>query len=279
MIQSVTLATVDQLFAYKKRGLELDGFPGYSDDQWGIKAHNRPYVDAVGNFRRGQTIVEVGGAYSSFPKYLAKKYGLEAWIADDFGLKTKDAIWSRWGDPQSLVEANPEVKYIFENFGEFSPSFPREYFDRIFTISTLEHVSPDRLHAVLSNMHVCLKPSGMEVHTIDVPVRGPRESFLFSLGDRFQLLRKISKRFYSDIRWWVDQFRKSGASLQCPVPNTFGLLDRSTLVESPDVVYRFYPPNNQPKPYRPAGSLLIILKKVVPEYMQPGSSQRSPVQI
>ena len=78
-------ATVQQLFAYKERGLPLKPFPGYSDDQWGIKAHNRPWIDVTGAFQRGERIVEVGGAYSLLPEYLAEKYGTESWIIDDFG--------------------------------------------------------------------------------------------------------------------------------------------------------------------------------------------------
>lgn len=87
-------ATVQQLFEYKERGLPLKPFPGYSDDEWGIKAHNRPWIDVTGAFQRGERIVEVGGAYSLLPEYLAEKYGTESWIIDDFGGYSKETdLW------------------------------------------------------------------------------------------------------------------------------------------------------------------------------------------
>ena len=47
-------ATIEQLFQYKSEGFSLEQFPGYSDDQWGIKAHNRPWVEQVGKFENNQ---------------------------------------------------------------------------------------------------------------------------------------------------------------------------------------------------------------------------------
>jgi len=47
VLTSCTLATVEQLFRYKKKGLQLEEFPGSTRDQWGIKAHNRPWIENV----------------------------------------------------------------------------------------------------------------------------------------------------------------------------------------------------------------------------------------
>jgi hypothetical protein len=52
-----SLATVDELFRYKDSGFKLDSFPGYTDDQWGIKAYNRPWIADVGQFQEGQKII------------------------------------------------------------------------------------------------------------------------------------------------------------------------------------------------------------------------------
>jgi hypothetical protein len=48
--------------------------------------------------------------------------------------------------------------------------------------------------------------------------------------------------------------------IKARAPSLLELLDRSTLVESPDVVYRFYPPNDAPKQYAPAASLLLVIE-------------------
>lgn len=101
-LTNASFAKISELFRYKENGFQLETFPGYTHDQWGIKAHNRPWIEEVGNFSKGQKILEIGGAYSLLPKYLTEKYNLEAWVGDDFGLPSKEQIWSRWGDPGKL---------------------------------------------------------------------------------------------------------------------------------------------------------------------------------
>ena len=110
VLAHASLASVEELFRYKQAGFELESFPGYSPDQWGIKAHNRPWIEDAGGFGAGQKVIEVGGAYSSFPYYLSAKYNLEAWIADDFGTSSGEATWSRCGDPKDLPRKFHPVK-------------------------------------------------------------------------------------------------------------------------------------------------------------------------
>jgi SAM-dependent methyltransferase len=254
------LAKVYDLFRYKEMGFKLEKFPGYTDDQWGIKAHNRPWIEEMGQFAEGQKIVEVGGAYSLLPKYLAEKYDLEAWIGDDFGMSANEPLWSRWGDPRELPEQYPSTKYIFKRFGTFSPKFPDAYFDRIFSVSTLEHIPEGERVNVFKDMHRCLKPGGLQVHTIDIPSQSPRETLFAGLGDKFPFLHRIDRRTYSAIRMWIDLIKSSGVNLKVKQPNSLNLLSKDVLFESPDVVYRFVPPNDAPKPYKPSASLLIVIE-------------------
>lgn len=260
ILTHVSLATVEELFRYKANGFSLEEFPGYSDDQWGIKAHNRPWIEEVGQFQGGHKIVEVGGAFSLLPKYLSDKFGLEAWIADDFGKSSGEMIWSRWGNPHELPEKYPSVKYTFENFGSFSEKHPTEYFDRIFTVSTLEHIPQNERINVLKDMHRCLKHGGRQLHTIDIEIPAMHMSMLTLLVDRFKIGRMIFNKYKSEIIRWVELFEQSGIKVQASIPSATILFDRKTLVESPDVVYRLYPPNNSPKPYCPAASLLLVIE-------------------
>lgn len=260
-LTSATLATVSELFRYKSQGFKLDIFPGYTYDQWGIKAHNRPWIEEVGRFAKGQKIIEVGGAYSLLPKYLSEKYGLEAWIGDDFGRSTGKSIWSRWGNPYELPTKYPTVKYVFEPFGCYSEEYPNQYFDRIFSVSTMEHISYQERLDVFKDMNRCLKPGGMQLHAIDIRKTTPlKRCLLYSLTDKFPIISKLSRRSISEIRSWIKLIEDSGIKIETTVPNSMSLLSRSTLVESPDVVYRFYRPNNEPKPYKPNASLLIIIE-------------------
>lgn len=260
-LRHISLATVDDLFRYKAAGFTLPDFPGFTDDQWGIKAHNRPWIEEAGRFASGQRVIEVGGAYSRLPEYLGTKYGVEPWIADDFGKGSPDVqLWSRWGDPTELPAKHPGVHYVFRRLGEVAPELPDEHFDRVFSVSTLEHIPRAARRSVLADMHRILAPGGMELHTIDIAVRPPRVVAAQWLAERIPPLRLLNRKLRSDIARWVNLFRKSGVRVD-RVPSSLALLDRSVLVESPDVVYRFYPPNDAPKAYRPAASLLLVIEK------------------
>lgn len=266
-LTKASLALVEELFRYKQKGFNLPDFPGYSNNQWGIKAHNRPWIEDFGDFTAGQKIIEVGGGYSLFPKYLSDKYGLEAWIGDDFGMSSEEKLWSRWGDPLELPARNPSVKYVFEKFGSFSPQFPDANFDRIFTISTLEHISPAKRLDVFMDMHRCLKPGGRQLHTIDISHVSLKSVLKTALMDELMKaiptllkLESINKHT-SEINKWINCIKTSGVNVGISNPSSIQLLDRRILIESPDVVYRFYPPNNSPKSYQPAASLLIVIER------------------
>lgn len=256
-----SLATVSQLFQYKQHGLDLEPFPGYTRDQWGIKAHNRPWVVDVGDFKQGQKIIEAGGAYSTLPKYLAKEFDLEAWVGDDFGEGSDESIWSRWGDPRDLPTKNPEVKYSYKNFGSFSETHPSDYFDRIFSVSTLEHIPWGVRLDVLKDMNRCLAPSGRQLHTIDIGTEPLRHTLIQAVKDRLPTLGPI-RTDRSEIRRWIRLLRESGIKIATDIPRVTRLLNREILVESPDVVYRFYPPIDAPTPYYPAASMLLIIDDI-----------------
>lgn len=265
VLKHATLATTEQLFRYKNQGFSLEefSFPGYTTDQWGIKAHNRPWVEEAGKFSSEQKIIEVGGAYSLFPKYLANKYGLEAWSGDDFGDYLGEiSMWSRWGDPMELPHKHPQIKYVFEAFGKYSEKYPNSYFDRIFSISTLEHIPQQYRLDVFKDMNRCLKPGGIQLHTIDISTKWEK-ILLYSLTDLVpKFMLKIHEKAISEIRYWIETIAKSGVKIQTSIPNYLSLLDRQILVESPDVVYRFYPPNDSPKLYKPSASLLLVIEDV-----------------
>lgn len=254
------LALVEELFRYKSQGFALEPFPGYTPDQWGIKAHNRPWIVEVGRFAHGQRVLEVGGAYSLLPKYLADRFGVEAYIGDDFGASSGEPLWARWGDPKQLPVRYPAVRYIFQPMGVGSVEYLDHSFDRIFTVSTLEHIPRNQLTAVFRDMHRCLRPGGMELHAIDVPIPTPRRGILAALVERCPLLPCGVRRRLSPIRDWVEIIRESGVRIEARPPSSLVLLNRRVLAESADVVYRFYPPNDAPKPYTPAASLLVVIE-------------------
>ena len=73
-------------------------------------------------------------------------------------------------------------------------------------------------------------------------------------------LSKLTQHDVLGIGGWIEIIKASGIKIETSYPNSISLLDRSTLVESYDVVYRFYPPNDAHKRYSPSASLLIIIE-------------------
>lgn len=257
-----TLATVEDLMRYKAEGIDIPDFADTSDDQWGIKTHNRPWVVEHGRWSDGQKIIELGGAYSRLSEWIADRYrDVEPWLGDDFGAADGRDLWSRWGNPQDLPAKAPTVTYQFENFGPGS-SYPTGYFDRLFSVSTLEHIPPEARVDVLGDAHRTLAPGGIELHTVDVRI--PLEvwqTLAAGAAERVGLTRLIERRYRTGIAAWWRTFCRSGVDMShVKRPSSFELLSRGTLVESPDVVLRFYPPNGLPKPYRPSASLLLIIE-------------------
>lgn len=254
-----SLATMKELFMFKKQDLKLDTFPGYTQDQWGIKAHNRPWIVENGNFKKGMRALEVGGAYSTLPKYIEKKFGVESWIGDDFGEYNKQSeLWARWGNPKKLPKKNKPVKYVFEPLGIYSNKYPSSYFDIVFSVSTLEHIDKKYHVDIFKDMNRLLKPGGTQLHTIDVTTYQPAV-FSWSITENVPILRNFGI-FESQILHWVNVLKKAGIKIETSIPKTINLIKRSLLVESPDVVFKFYPPNNEVKPYRPSASLLLTIE-------------------
>ncbi|MFT5710284.1 MAG: SAM-dependent methyltransferase [Halioglobus sp.] len=256
-----SFATTEQLFQYKEDGFRLEEFPGYTPDQWGIKAHNRPWINATGKFTRGQSVIEVGGAYSRLPEYLQETHGVEAWIGDDFGMAEEEDIWSRWGKPQDLPDKYPSVNYVFEPFGKYDKKYPNQYFDRIFSVSTLEHIPFNKRLDVFKDMNRCLKPGGRQLHTIDINTSW-KKLLLSSVVDCVPGISRLAWAGQSEVRSWLNIMRRSGIKVPFNIPRPWELFNRELLVESPDVVYRFYPPIDQVKPYCPTASLLVVIDDI-----------------
>lgn len=109
-------------------------------------------------------------------------------------------------------------------------------------------------------MNRCLKPGGVQIHAIDVSTEFKKVIFS-SIVDVAPFIRWIKMKYQSEIRSWIKILIKSGIKIRTRINNPLLLLDRKVLVETPDIVYRFYPPNNTPKAYQPTASLLLIINK------------------
>lgn len=253
-------ATVRQLFQFKEAGQRLKPFPGYSDDQWGIKAHNRPWIEHVGNFQSGERIAEVGGAYSLLPEYLAESKGTESWIIDDFGAYTREVdLWQRWGDPDKWIAQHPKVRYLKKPLGLFDKEIPDAYFDCVFSVSTLEHIPASMWSDVIKDMLRITKPGGRQFHAIDIPFIPTKRAILWLLWSCVPFSSKVKP---NPLALWQNAIKAAQVKIPCRWPRMTFPFDRSLLMESADVVFRFYPPTNRVKEFPSGGfSLLLELRR------------------
>lgn len=99
------------------------------------------------------------------------------------------------------------------------------------------------------------------MHTIDIETPTLRRALLQSVADHLPSIGSLKSK-QSEIQRWMRLLRESGIKIAVDGPDVRILLNRETLVESPDVVFRFYPPNNEVKAYRPSASMLLIIDDI-----------------
>lgn len=102
-------------------------------------------------------IAEIGGGCSRVLNTLKIKN--ECWNIDKFeGL----------GNGPTLDKEDPDIRICREYLGEFSKAIPDDYFDVVFSISVVEHVT--NLNNFFKDTYRILKPGGMVLHAIDTYV-------------------------------------------------------------------------------------------------------------
>ena len=161
IVKEISLADTRKLFNYKKDlpievPLNIKGF----DYAWVLNSRT---------WRENEKVLDVGGAYSTFPNYLTNTFGCETWVADDFGIDAEEDYWTREKSPHEHMKKHPETKYVLERVGNpTESSLPQGYFDVVYSASALEHVPADLTPAVWQHMLSLVKPGGELIHAVDM---------------------------------------------------------------------------------------------------------------
>ncbi|MCX6722007.1 MAG: methyltransferase domain-containing protein [Candidatus Staskawiczbacteria bacterium] len=111
----------------------------------------------------GSKILDIGGGNSRILSYFKNKY--ECWNVDKFE--------GNGSGPTKIY--NPGYSVVVDYIGNFNHILPDNYFDFVFSISTLEHVprEDDILYKKINDdINRVLKPKGYSLHCIDVTNRG-----------------------------------------------------------------------------------------------------------
>ena len=112
------------------------------------------------NIEPGSKMLDVGGGASRILKYFGST--MECWNIDKLegmGNGPVDDQFDREG-----------YKLVYDYMGNFNEELPNDYFDLVFSISTLEHVPEEEINYenVLKDINRVLKPGGFSAHCMDV---------------------------------------------------------------------------------------------------------------
>ncbi|HEX2866163.1 MAG TPA: glycosyltransferase [Ignavibacteriales bacterium] len=114
------------------------------------------------NIPKGSRILEIGGGESRVLRRLAREY--ECWNIDKLeGL----------GDGPRSVH-NKNIRLVKDYMGSFNKELPGNYFDFVFSISTLEHVPEDEaiFRNICQDIERVMKTGALSLHCFDVAHQG-----------------------------------------------------------------------------------------------------------
>jgi SAM-dependent methyltransferase len=110
------------------------------------------------NIPPASRILEIGGGNSRIINHIKGNY--ECWNLDKL-----EGIGH--GPPGIIVK---DFRLVKDYIGNFNPALPDAYFDFVFSISVLEHVSQDNnevFRKILDDIDRVLKPGGGSLHCVD----------------------------------------------------------------------------------------------------------------
>jgi hypothetical protein len=212
-----------------------------------LKGFEYPWILSSRQWKAGDKVLDLGAAYSPLPIHIADTYGCEVWAVDDFGSSSDEDWWQRNQDPQKHIDAYPQVRYVLERLGDpDSSTIPENYFDCIYSASTLEHVdlslrtkrgSLSLAKALLLEGLLPLMPAGMQTRYTFYTPKTYARSALAALGQSLRPVRKLPNAFTSAI-------------------------NPEIMLESPKALYhRVVKDNLQPKKIGRTIALLLALEK------------------
>ncbi|MCW6050398.1 glycosyltransferase [Lyngbya sp. CCAP 1446/10] len=120
------------------------------------------YNFIVDNLPPGSKLLEVGGGNSRVIQALKQQY--EIWNVDKF-----EGV----GNGPQQIHDQLGYHLVSAYMGEFSPELPDDYFDCVFSLSTLEHVYPENNETfknVCDDINRVLKSGGLSLHLFDVVI-------------------------------------------------------------------------------------------------------------
>jgi SAM-dependent methyltransferase len=127
------------------------------DPKLGLKDIQDTFILSELRNASAQRILEFGGGNTRVLPQLSRRN--ECWNYDTFDGRDNGPSW---------VPRIRRVKVVVGRMGEFSETVPSGYFDVVFSISVLEHITAPQLVEVFRDCARILRPGGTTMHAIDV---------------------------------------------------------------------------------------------------------------
>lgn len=170
-----------------------------------------------------------------------------------------------------LKQRSKEVRYVFERLGDIkNSSLEKDCFDIIYSVSVLEHIPHQLMPNVFDHMIYLLKPGGCLLHCVDIPIYSTSFSSEFNIDllKRQILTMEEAANLRSSTSWknfFIEYFKdKLEIDSKILFPNELAsAVDSDIVLETPEVVYLFYPPNRKAKQYRRLGTLCFKIQKEI----------------
>lgn len=136
---------------------------------------------------KNKKIAEIGGGHSRVLNSLSKKN--ELWNIDKFEGK---------GNGPKKIRKQGKVKTIREYLGDFSEKIPENYFDIVFSISVIEHISTEKIKPFFEDLHRILKKGGESYHAIDLYLHEDEKNNEYSIK-RIKIIKEAIKNKFEFI--------------------------------------------------------------------------------
>ncbi|NER01425.1 MAG: glycosyltransferase, partial [Okeania sp. SIO3C4] len=166
-----------QDFTYSKRSHfkifdQFDFYKNIHPDAADLKFYQDTlvYNFITQNLPPGAKLLEIGGGNSRIIEALKSKY--ECWNID----KLKGQ-----GNGPTNIKTSTDYRLVLDYIGNFNILLPNNYFDCVFSISTLEHLPEDErtFLNVCDDINRVLKPDGISLHCLDIVIK---KTFVWTRG-------------------------------------------------------------------------------------------------
>jgi ubiquinone/menaquinone biosynthesis C-methylase UbiE len=125
-----------------------------------------PWVFYAVNFKKGMKVLDFGGGHCGF-QFVLDKCGLEVHNVDP-GLESKGVRWPV--NEETINKLNKKFKTNVKLHNCFieRADLPANYFDMVYSISVIEHLTKKEMHQAMKHINRILKPKGYFVITLDL---------------------------------------------------------------------------------------------------------------